>query len=354
MAAWIEKGKVMKIAPIHLPYMPAVDKLLFRRPTSDQDASALAAIHAGRAARDAVDPLSIVGNQDLPTAETLHAALVRAETEQRLDHWLVAEVSGQIVGYSLIESWHEADGRRVYLTHVWVLPEWRGQVIGQALLRWGEIEASRLAEVEHPGEVLELAGVASGTEPELTAWLLQEGYTVGNTELEMELDPSATIQERPLPAGIALCAALPEHIVPIAESIAESYRGEFPGDRFRNTHSEVAGQAEWYSNPIHDRALWKVAWHGQQVVGQVLPLILRGNGVVDRAVIDEVSVRPAGRRQGLARALLTQALIDLRSRGLVVIRLTTGAEFRTRARDLYTSLGFRVVKEFPSYRKTAR
>jgi len=341
----------METTPVYLPYRPAVDKLLFRRPASNRDASALAAVHASRAACDAVDPLSIVENQDLPTGQRMHSALVQAEVEQRLDHWLVAEVSGQVVGYSLIESWHEADGRWVYLTRVWVRPEWRGNTIGKALLHWGENEARRLADVEHPDESLELAGVASNTEPELAALLLEEGYTVGNTELEMELDPSAKVLEYLLPPGIEVRAALPEHILPIAESIAVSYRGEFPGNRFRKTHSEVAGQAEWYGQLLHDRALWKVAWHENQVVGQVLPVILRGSVVVDRAVIDEVSVRPAWRRKGLARALLTQAIIDLRSRSLAVIRLTTGAEFHTRARDLYTSLGFRVVKEFPSYRK---
>jgi ribosomal protein S18 acetylase RimI-like enzyme len=69
-------------------------------------------------------------------------------------------------------------------------------------------------------------------------------------------------------------------------------------------------------------------------------------------VIDEVSVRPAWRRRGVARSLLTRALRDLRSRGQTVVRLQTGAEFRTRARDLYSSVGFRVVKEFPRYRKS--
>lgn len=33
------------------------------------------------------------------------------------------------------------------------------------------------------------------------------------------------------------------------------------------------------------------------------------------------------------------------------IRLHIVAEFKTRARDLYQSLGFRVLKEFPRYRK---
>ncbi len=102
---------MIETAPVYLPYVPAVDKLLFRRPTSNRDASALAAVHASRAACDAVDPLSIVENQGLLTGNEMHSLLVQAEAEQRIDHWLVAEVSGQVVGYSLIESWHEEDGR---------------------------------------------------------------------------------------------------------------------------------------------------------------------------------------------------------------------------------------------------
>jgi hypothetical protein len=121
---------VIETAPVYLPYVPAVDKLLFRRPTSNRDASALAAVHASRAACDAVDPLSIVENQDIPTGNKMHSVLVQAELDKRIDHWLVAEVSGQVVGCSLIESWHEEDSRWVYLTRVWVLPEWRGNTIG--------------------------------------------------------------------------------------------------------------------------------------------------------------------------------------------------------------------------------
>lgn len=341
----------MDTNPFFLPEMLAINGLRWRTPESNRDARTLAAVHTGRAARDAVDPLSIVEDQDIPGIEALHSRLVQAEAEHQINRWMLAEVSGLVVGYSMIKNWHEEDGRWVYQIHIWVLPEWRANTIDKALLRWGERQACQLAAVEHPGESFELAGVASGTEPEMAALLLQEGYTVGYTDLEMELDSAAEIKAYPLPPDVELRAAQPEHILPIAESIAEAYRGEFPGGRFHNTHSEVSGQAEWYSNPVHDRALWQVAWHQDKVVGQVLPLILRESTVVVRAVIDEVSVRPAWRRKGLARALLTRALLDLRARGMATIRLTTVAEFPTRARDLYASLGFRVVKEFPSYRK---
>jgi ribosomal protein S18 acetylase RimI-like enzyme len=42
---------------------------------------------------------------------------------------------------------------------------------------------------------------------------------------------------------------------------------------------------------------------------------------------------------------------SLRARGTDVIRLHTNADFRTRAKDMYHSVGFRVLKEFPRYRK---
>lgn len=329
------------------PDMPAVSGLRFRSPYGEQDAYVLAAVHAGRAARDAVDPLSTL--ESIPTVEDIRGALVQAAAARQLDHRLVAEVGEQVVGYGEVESWHEEDGRWVYLTHGWVLPEWRGRGIGTALLRWGEDRARRLAAADHPGEIFEFAGNASASEPDAAALLLHEGYAVMYTDLDMDLDPSAPLPETTLPPGIEVRPALPEHIPLIAESIAEAYRGEFPGNRFRDTHVEAAGQAEWYSNPVHDRALWQVGWDStsNDVAGQVLPMIERG-----RAVIDEVSVRPGWRRRGLARALLMRALRDLRARGMAVVRLSTNDGFRTRARDLYTSVGFRVTKEFPRYRKS--
>jgi len=337
----------METNQILLSDKPSINGLSFRNPYGEPDAGALAAVHAGRAARDDIDPLST--QENLPTGEEIRVMLSQFAAAQQLDRWLVAEVNGHVVGYGVIESWHEEDGRWVYLILGWVLPEWRGRGIGTAMLHWGEHKARRLAAVEHPGELFEFAGNASSTEPEAAALLLHEGYSVRYTDLEMSLEPSELLPEYPLPPAIDVRPALPEHIPLIAESIAESYRGEFPGNRFRSTTVEAAGQAEWYSSPVHDLALWQVAWDGDQVAGQVLPMIERGRGI-----IDEVSVRPAWRRRGLARALLTHALRDLQSRGVAVIRLFTGAEFPTRARDLYTSLGFRVVKEFPRYRKSSQ
>ena len=90
-----------------------------------------------------------------------------------------------------------------------------------------------------------------------------------------------------------------------------------------------------------------MAWDGDQVAGQVFLVIEDG-----QVYVNQLSVRPAWRRKGLARALLVRALRDVRERGEQMIWLDTFAEYQTRALDLYRSLGFFVAKEFPRYRKS--
>jgi len=322
---------------------PDLPGLSFRPIRGEQDAEALYAVHAGRIAHDQVDPLSRF--EDLPSREGLRASLSQAVAEGCQDQWLLAEVRDQVVGYSEMEWWPEEDGTWVYLTLGWVLPEWRGRGIGTAMLHWAEDRFRGLAAAEHPNEKIEFAANASSTEMEATALLLHEGYRAGYTVLELGLDLSLPLPTPMLPAGIDVRPVLPEHYELIAASIGEAYQHEYAGGRFQEDY-DAATYAARLRAPKHDPTLWQVAWAGDQVIGQVLSIVQSG-----RAEVFEVSVRPAWRRRGLAYGLLSQALCDLRGRGIDVIRIGTVAEFRTRARDLYHRAGFRVLKEFPRYRK---
>lgn len=333
----------MPTSPITLPDMPVVEGLRFRSICGEEDADGVHAVRAGCIARDEVDLLSTC--EGLPSLDEYREAFAEVAAGQDHNQRLVAQVNGQVVGYSLIEPWYEADGRWVYLILGWVLPDWRGRGIGTAMLRWGERTARQLAAAEHANERFEFAGNASSTEHDTTELLRHEGYYVGFTVLDMKLEMSAPPHVHPLPDGIEIRPALPEHYPLIARSISESYRNEFAGDRFRGESNEVDSVAR-LSASGHDPSLWQVAWDGDQVAGQVIPLIAKG-----RPEMYDVSIRPAWRRRGLARALLTRALYDLYERGYRVVRLHTTAEFPTRARDLYQSAGFRVVKQFPRYRK---
>jgi mycothiol synthase len=324
--------------------LPAIEGVRFRPISGVEDGDALCAVHAGRQARDAVDPLSIL--ETFPSRDDLREALARAKAAGLENEWLVAQAADRAAGYGRIAVWQENDGMWVYLLLGWVLPEWRGRGIGTAILRWGEQAARRSASTRHPGEKFELAANASGTEPDAAALLAREGYRAGYTVLEMEWDLSTPLPALPLPAGIEARSAQPEHYPLIAACVGEAYKNEFAGGRFQEKF-DPADFAAQIGAPKHDPSLWQVAWAEDTVAGQVLSRMTNG-----RAEIFEVSVHPAWRRRGLARALLTRALLCLRGRGAAGIRLHTVAEFRTRACDLYRSVGFRVLKEFPRYRKS--
>jgi ribosomal protein S18 acetylase RimI-like enzyme len=332
------------VAIVYLPDAPAIAGLCFRPVRGEEDEEALYAVHAGRMAHDQLDPLS--SYRDWPSREGLQRSLSNAVEKGQQDRWLVAQVGERVAGYSQIVCWPEADGMWVYLTMGWVVPEWRGRGIGTAMLHGAEERIRRLAAAEHPNEKAEFAANASSTEKEAMALLQYEGYRAGYTILEMDLDASIPVPMSALPPGIEVRPALPEHYFLIATSVREAYQHEYEGGRFNESGDPAEFVAE-LNGPKHDPALWQVAWDGDQVAGQVLSVVEKGRGEVF-----EVSVRPAWRRRGLARALLSRSVHELRARGVDVIRLCTDDDFRTRAKDLYRSIGFRVLKEFPRYRKS--
>ena len=329
---------------ILIPDAPAIAGLSFRHIRGVKDADALHAVHVGRKDHDEVDPLSSV--ESVPSRDQVIESLSKAVAENRQDWYLVAQVDEHVIGYSRIINWPEGDGTQVYLTLGWVLPEWRGKGIGAAMLHWIEDRIRRLAAASSHKKC-EFAANASSTEKEATALLLYEGYRAGYTVLEMGLDISLPARVHPLPAGIEVRPVLPEHTPLIAASVREAYQNEYEGGRFNDEFNfDIAAYVTQLSDPKHDPALWQVAWEGEQIAGQVLSVIENG-----RDQVFEVSIRPAWRRRGLGRALVSRAVDNLRGRGLDAIRLHTNSEFRTRAKDLYTSVGFRVLIEFPRYRK---
>jgi ribosomal protein S18 acetylase RimI-like enzyme len=312
----------------------------FRLPRGDADADALVAIRQECADADGYDPLSTV--EGLPTREDLLAQLRAAVSGQ--ERWLLVEFNNEVIAYGRIGDWTEGDGMCVWLHLGWVRPAWRNKGVGTALLR--ELEG-RIRTLAEGAPRWEFAANAAGTEPAATQLLLDNGYHVAYTVLEMALAWDAFDAAAPAvwPAEFTLRPATAEDVPAIAHSVAEAYRNEYPADRYHEPTDEVDYAAE-LAAPRFDRGLFQVAWAGDEVAGQVIPLIERG-----RAEIYEVSVRPAYRRRGLARALLARQLDVLRARGVAIVRLHTMAEFPTRAVDLYRDLGFETVKVFPRYRK---
>ena len=319
---------------------PGIAGVSFRRLRGAADYPLLAAVHAACREADQIDPLSVL--ESIPTAEEIAADLAPTASFDPARHELVVESAvGDVVGYSLVVWWRERDGLRLYLVLGYLLPQWRERGIGSKMLAWAEGRARDLAAADTSGGPAMYGANASSTERDTTGLLLANGYRETFSLLEMELDPNAEIVPTPLPAGIELRPATPEHYRAIWNSIHEAY-AESP----QNIVADEADYQAWLRKPSFDPALWQIAWAGGEIAGQVLPEIAHGRGEVG-----EVSVRKPYRGTGLARALLTRGLAALRARGAHPIRLFCRADNRFGAPHLYRSAGFRDLKTFVRYRK---
>ena len=318
---------------------PAIAGLRFRHGSDAGDAAALFRVHEQCATQDQTDWLS--SPEHPPTREDLAGRLAQAVQEGNASNWLLASIEDTIIGYSRIVWWTETDGMWVYLTVGWVVPLWRGQGIGTAMLHWAETRIQELAAAHPTQGQWEYASNATNTEFEATDLLRANGYYAAYTVLDMELTDFSLAPEPGLPAGLELRPLTPPHYHAVWNSIQASYaKGRYAEnateERFR-AYFEASG---------HEPALWQVAWDGEEVAGQVLCKIERGRGEVY-----EVSVRPQWRRRGLARGLLAYGLRALQEKGISIVRLHTVSEFPTQAKNLYGSVGFGVRKAFPRYRK---
>jgi ribosomal-protein-alanine N-acetyltransferase len=159
--------------------------------------------------------------------------------------------------------------------------------------------------------------------------------------VEMERADPCPPTEAPVPPGYEVRPAEPAHYRSIWQASWDAYAGR----PFMEAPTEE-DFAAFSTDPRNDPGLWPVAWHGGAVAGQVDGAVVGSVGVVT-----EVSVVPAHRRRGLARALLTRALGALLARGVETVRLQV-RDGNAPAVALYESLGFRTLKAHVRYRES--
>ena len=322
---------------VAFPTLPLFSGLAWRCLRVPEDLAGMAAVRAACAAYDGVDPLSVAEN--VPTAEDLQRRLAPSPTFDPTRDVLVVTLDERMIGYSAVSWWTEADGTRLYLSLGWLVPDWRRRGIGTAMLHWAEGRCRELA-ASHPAAAQAFyGGNASETERDTAKLLLNEGYAVAFTLLEMGLDNLSQLQEVSLPAGFVSRALQTSDLLALFECMNGCYSDHAFG--------EIVRYEDW-AKEQRDLSTWHVAWDERtgEIAGQVQ--VLLGDG---RPEIEEVSVRAPYRRRGLARALIARGLAPLHEKGIQAVRLCTLAENPQQAWRVYESLGFRVLKRFPRYRK---
>ncbi|NEC09676.1 GNAT family N-acetyltransferase [Streptomyces sp. SID7909] len=301
-----------------------------------EDHSAMAAVRAGSAEHDRVDPGSVV--EGLPDAEAIgteSAALADPARDQ-----VLIEHGGAVVGYAAVRWWRERDGTWLYLHRGHLLPGHRGRGVGSAMLAWAEEHVRGLVAEQGTAATAVFGANAMAGEREAARLLTDTGYRRVFSLVELELpDLGALPDAGEPPPGIRIGPVGPDDYRAAWRTVVDSYRDaafteEWPYERF-------LAKA--------DPACWRAAWQGEEMAGVALCSLRAGDRTTGE--VEELSVRAGSRRLGLGRAVLLAGLRSLREHGATSARLYTGTANPHRSYDLYESVGFRRRNEYVRYRK---
>lgn len=324
---------------------PAVPGLTFRGYRGPEDFPGMVAVY------DASRP---VDGLEMPlTVDHLARWFAHMDQCDPSRDMIVAEVGGEMVGYGRGRWFREPSGTFLHELTGHVAPAWRRRGIGRAILRWTEERQGQVA-LDQPKDVAhELFVETYDSTQGLAELLLGEGYARVRNWYVMTRPLAGEIAEAPLPQGLEVRAATPDHYRRIWDADIEAFR-----DHWGFAEPPGSAYAEWLEDPVAMvPALWQIAWDDEEVAGQVRSFIdHRENADLGRlrGYTEYISVRRPWRRRGLARALIMRSLRVLQAEGMTEAALGVDTENVTGALHLYESCGFRPERSGAIYRKPLR
>ncbi len=265
---------------------------------------------------------------------------------------IFAEVDSQVIGYSR-GWWSEEDnGPIVYGFVGFLVPEWRRKGIGQVMLDWMENRLRTIAAGHASNREKFFQAFTNQSETGLLVMLEKAGYQPIRYFYEMVRPTLEDIQAFPIPDGLEVRSALPEHYRLAWDAADEAFR-----DHWGYTPLTELDYQQWMNDPnFFQPHLWQVAWdiESNQIAGQVQTYINQAeNGKYNRkrGYTEGISVRRPWRRRGLARALISLSLHAQKEAGMTESALGVDSENVSGATRVYEDCGFRVIKRSAVYRK---
>lgn len=258
---------------------------------------------------------------------------------------VVEHVGDGVVGYGRTGSEDTPEGRAQFFVAP-IVPAHLHRPLFMALVAGLEQRARQRAAVDpgfahfirtwttHPGP-------GGPVDDSVARWLEDAGYhpaRFGATMLRQHLE---AVPERRLPPGVELRAVRVEDLRAIWEADAEACAGSY-GVR-------EPTETEWLDfrdNPLNDTSMWKVAWSGDVIVGQVRAFVNhQENEEMNRrrGYTEFISTHVDWRGRGIASALLAASVREVRDRGMHEAALRVDTENPADAFAIYERLGFRLT-----------
>lgn len=329
---------------IIVPDAPEIAGLRFRGFRGPEDYPAMVAI---------IDACKVV--DQVEHTDTLETITQDYEHLTNSDPWrdmLFVEVDGEAIGYSRVLWTHMPQERvRVYQHFTFLVPAWRGQGIHRAMLRHNERRLREIAVEQAVEAELFFESWASDTEHAWRARLEAAGYRPVRHGYQMVRPNLEEIPEIPLPAGLEVRPSSAAQFDQIFDAAREAFLDHwgFSEDDWNET-----ARAQWRAHRTFTPELWQVAWAGEEIAGMVLNFIDTEENEMyrrQRGYTETICVRRPWRKMGLARALIARSFHVLKNAGMAEAALGVDAQNPNGALRLYESMGFRVTKEFVTYRK---
>ena len=261
----------------------------------------------------------------------------------------VVERDGEIVGYGRVLWWKQHDGIYRYLPFCFIAPQARGVGVGTALLAHNEARLREIA-AGHPDEGGRSLDVfCADTEVAAEDLYRRAGFEPTQYEANLVRRTLDDLPDVPLPEGLEVRTPTEVELRAVWEAEVEAF-----ADHIDSAPGTENDYLEFLDFEWRDETLWRVAWDGAEVAGQVRSFISeRENRELGklRGYTENISVRRPYRRKGLARALLAQSLAAVRDRGMTEAVLGVSLANLHDAFRLYESVGFERYRLWTTFRK---
>lgn len=264
------------------------------------------------------------------------------------DMVLVTCADGTLAGYLRTAWWTVDDGPTRYAIIPHIHPDFFGTHLPQR-----EMEAA-IARCQHIARDHETprGRVFEGYSDDIPGFDLGQVYrqlnfapvTFGATMARPLHDD---LPKRSLPTGLEIRPVTNEQLRQIWEAHCEAFRDHWGWGE----QSEAEFEA-FVDSPVRDNSLWRVAWDGDEVAGQVKSFIDHEENSLlgrKRGYTENIATSRTWRKQGVASALIYESLLALRDRGMTEAALGVHGENPTGAYALYESLAYSVTHKWTAW-----